>query len=59
MIQMKTIFVLSAFALGLFLCWSAFAYAPAIEPIPRPQPRPPMDCWINHDTGETECEVRK
>lgn len=49
---------LPTFALAMALCaftLSALAYAP--NDIPRPKPRPIMDCWQT-ETG-VECEVRK
>jgi len=46
----------AAFALALMLASPVAAYAPTDTP--RPKPRPPMVCWINQDTGATECEVR-
>lgn len=47
-------------ASGIALCaltLSALAYAP--NDIPRPKPRPLMDCWTDVDAGTVECEVRK
>lgn len=43
-------------ALALMLASPANAYAPTETQ--RPKPRPAMDCWINQDTGATECRVR-
>lgn len=43
-----------ALATALLLCLPA--YAPTDWP--RPKPKPLMDCWVDHDRGVTECEVR-
>lgn len=55
-----TRFIPLGIASGMALCaftLSALAYAP--NDIPRPKPRPIMDCWKMIETGETMCEVRK
>jgi len=54
-----TRFILLSIASGMALCaftLSALAYAP--NDIPRPKPRPIMDCFVV-DGERVECEVRK
>lgn len=53
-----TIMTIAATIATLAMIGIANANAPATDETPRPKPRPMMDCWINHDTGATDCEVR-
>ena len=55
-----TRFILLGIAAGMALCaLTLSSLAHGVADIPRPKPRPLMDCWKVIETGETECEVRK
>lgn len=56
---MKPLAIMTLATLAVTLAMTAaIAHAPATNDTPRPKPRPLMDCWVNHDTGAVDCEVR-
>lgn len=57
---MKALAIMTAAALIVTLAMAGIvnAHNRNADDIPRPKPRPIMDCWVDHDTEMTECEVR-